>query len=166
MSLNTAAVSKGRPRASKHGHVYTPKKTRDFEKFVKDRAALCVDEMIDYPVFLHINITEVIPKSWPKWKREAARLGLIFPQRGDTDNKFKTVADALNGVVYLDDSLIADIGATKRYGNDHFIRVRVYKLGPPLAEVIASKHNLEALTNDCFESSPEMGGRRNTSIPM
>ena len=157
MSLNTAAVSKGRPRASKHGHVYTPEKTRKFEKFVKDRAELCVDEIIDYPIHMNVQITEPTPKSWPKWKRKAAILGLIFPQRGDTDNKYKAVADALNGVVYLDDSLIADISAQKRYGVDHLIAVRIYRLGPPLETVLASKQNLEALANDRVKSGPKVG---------
>ena len=59
----------------------------------------------------------IIPKSWPKAKKQAAMIGEIqHTGKPDADNVLKTVGDALNGIVWKDDSQIVSASINKRYG--------------------------------------------------
>ena len=60
-----------------------------------------------------------VPKSWNKKKRQLALDGTIRPTtRPDTDNYIKGALDALNGVVYADDSAAVDIIGQKFYSDN------------------------------------------------
>lgn len=116
-SVSGTIQAKQRPRLGKHG-VYTPKETKNCEKAVAWHAKTAMigrDPFTRY-IVLDIQFIEAIPPSWSKKKRQEALAGDLFPKRGDCDNKIKTIADALNGIVYLDDSQIVKITATKSYG--------------------------------------------------
>lgn len=110
-------VGKGRPRFGK-GRAYTPAKTRDYEKKLATAARL---EMADAepaatPVRLVILAQFEIPKSWAKWRKEAATVGAYRPGRPDIDNIAKAVLDAFNEIVYLDDAQVYDLQIKKTYG--------------------------------------------------
>ena len=68
------------------------------------------------PVRAHILFEMPIPSSWSK-KRQTAALKTPHSTLPDLDNLIKFVLDALNGVVWKDDSLIYEINATKKYGD-------------------------------------------------
>lgn len=135
MTYAIKSVSKQRPRSARGGHFYTPKKTREFERKIRELAeALYEDTPAAFPVRVDITITEVPPKSWPKWKKAAAYANKISPNRGDLDNKEKAIYDALNGVVYIDDVQVNNHSGVKQFGSENCIHVRVYRNGLTLEE--------------------------------
>ena len=123
-------VGKGRPRATSRGgfvRMYTDAKTLGFESAVADEARIAMREWqpFDTPMQLQLSTYYPIPKSWSKKKRQMAMDGEIHPQvKPDLDNVMKAVLDAMNGVVYVDDSQVINMVATKRYSSDP--RVEVY----------------------------------------
>lgn len=84
------AVPKGRPRVTRRGFAYTPKRTKDFEALVARHAAKKwgVRPPFGGPVRVEIFYQ-------PRTNR-----------RSDVDNVAKAVMDALIGIVYEDDSQV------------------------------------------------------------
>ncbi len=122
-----APVGKGRPRFTRAGHTYTPDKTRSYEQLVAwtARTEMGSRPLIDGPVQLSFRAVFEIPKSWPKKKQTDALLGIVRPTgKPDIDNLIKSM-DALNGIVFRDDSQITEISGSKRYGHQAFVAVTV-----------------------------------------
>ena len=100
ITVNGNPIPKGRPKFY-NGHAVTPEKTRDYEKLVRDGAAIC-------------------------WQgeptTEPVRVELLFwrgdKRRADIDNLAKAILDALNGVVWEDDGQIIKLVAHKNYNKD------------------------------------------------
>ena len=123
---------KGRARATiraGHATMYTPAKTVNYEALVK----MCAlqqrkGELIKGPVALHITAVFGIPKSWSKKKLAQFAAGETVDyvtKKPDIDNIQKIIADALNGVVWVDDSQVVDSYSAKRYGHTPCVIVRV-----------------------------------------
>jgi len=116
-------VGKQRARYAKRGnHVmaYTPDKTRNYESLIKEAAieAMGSSEPLETPVTLYLYIRAPIPKSLPKKRIEACLNGLEKPiKKPDASNVLKSVEDAMNGVVYKDDSQIVNIHVSKVYSS-------------------------------------------------
>ena len=114
-------VGKQRARYAKRGNfvqTYTPDKTRNYESLIKEAAieAMGSSEPLETPVTLYLYIRAPIPKSLPKKRIEACLNGLEKPiKKPDASNVLKSVEDAMNGVVYKDDSQIVNIHVTKVY---------------------------------------------------
>lgn len=108
---------KGRPRFG-NGRAFTDSKTMTAEAFVRFCATLaCPLVPIDGPVALDICITRAVPRSWPKWKRQAALQGDIHATgKPDLDNVVKLVGDALNGIIWRDDSQITSVSCSRHFG--------------------------------------------------
>ena len=107
---------KGRPRASRDGHMYTPKKTREYESLIKRCYMLQHREKFEGCVMLRITALYPVPRSAKKSDREKMLRGLILPKKKpDGDNIEKAVADALNGVAYNDDRQIVSCTWKKEY---------------------------------------------------
>lgn len=102
-------VAKGRPKFTKQGFCYTPKKTSHYEKQIKyhlEASGYGFKEMYDKPIHLKLDFFIARPKSV---KRE-------FPcTRPDIDNYAKAVLDAMNGIVFKDDGQIVSLLLTKSY---------------------------------------------------
>lgn len=104
----------GRPYATH----YTPSKTRNEERRI---AALGAEAMAGHepttePVDLTLAIGFEIPKSWPKWKQQAALDKTIAPTgKPDLDNIIKSIKDGLNGIVWKDDAQVTGVMAFKYY---------------------------------------------------
>jgi Holliday junction resolvase RusA-like endonuclease len=113
------ALPKERPRFT-GTRTYTTAKTANYEKAVKSIGvnAMKVAGLLPYsrPVTLHIQVWEAIPVSWNVDKKRLARIGLVRPDKNDLDNVIKAILDALNGVVFFDDSLVTQIYAVRHYG--------------------------------------------------
>ena len=117
-------VAKGRPRFSTvNGFVrpYTPAKTKNYENWVRMCGVQAMsmagrsttDEPLDLTLVAHVPI----PSSWSKKRQRMAALGEIHAtKRPDLDNFLKAVKDALNGIVWRDDSQIVNLTARKLYG--------------------------------------------------
>lgn len=111
---------KGRPRFVKAtGRAYTPADTLSYEGVIRHEAALEMrgEPPIDGPLSIAVTAVLPIPASWSRKKREAAIAGTLWPTgRPDADNYLKAAADALNSIVYRDDSQLVRMEATKCYG--------------------------------------------------
>ena len=111
-------VPKGRARITRSGIAYTPKKTRDYENKLAFFAAEVMKDspLLEGPLWVCVRVSVSIPESWSKKKRALALAGEIKPiGRPDLDNYIK-ILDALNGIVWKDDSQIVEISAFKYYG--------------------------------------------------
>lgn len=129
--IDGVAVPKQRPRISGRT-AYTPKKTRDYEERVREAFRSSYHGFLpvypkDVPVKACIEIIQQIPKSWSNKKHLKAERGEIVPtsRNGDVDNIAKSILDALNGYVYLDDCQVTMLMITKRYGTDPYVVVRI-----------------------------------------
>lgn len=125
-------VGKGRPRAAKRGkHItlYTPGKTVSYESTVAVVAmqAMAGRPLIAGPVNVVMKIDLSVPASWSNRKRDAALAGTLIPTtKPDIDNVIKTVFDAINGVVWVDDTQVANLYAIKRYSSVPGVQVAVH----------------------------------------
>ena len=113
-------VPKSRPRFARRGQfvqTYTDAKTIDYETHVAIRARHAIGASEPFKgaltVFLYLRYT--VPASYTKKRKEACLAGLEFPKRIDLDNVYKSITDAMNGIVYLDDSQIVEAHIKKVY---------------------------------------------------
>ena len=112
-------VAKARPRFTKNGHVYTPKKTAVYEQVIglHARAAMKGKKILTGAIKLSVTAYMPIPQSWSlKQKTKAMSGALRHTKRPDSDNLCKAVQDALNGIIYADDAQIDEVHIIKRYG--------------------------------------------------
>ena len=108
---------KGRPRLGKNG-VYTPQKTRDYEEQI--RWAFRRDNRGAVPFAGSVKIAAICyysaPKQITKKRLDEIRSGIVYPTvKPDLDNVLKVVADALNGLAYVDDKQICGAYIEKRF---------------------------------------------------
>ena len=126
---------KGRARAFRRGnHIghYTPEKTLTYEGMIRTAAAaeLVGRAAFDEPLEFTLRAVFPVPASWSERKRQQAITGEIKPgKKPDLDNIAKAWNDALNGVVYRDDSLICRMTLDKRYGPQPLVVVTVKPIG-------------------------------------
>lgn len=123
-------VAKARPRMTKHGHTYTPKRTVDYERMVQTLFhAEHGSPKLEGALTLELDLYFSIPKSTRKKDVPAMRTGQIRPtKRPDLDNILKAISDALNGVAYKDDSQIVAAVVQKFYGDEARAEVRISKM--------------------------------------
>lgn len=116
---------KGRPRVTRNG-TFTPKKTRDYEKKVRDCYIAQGGQMFpdDTPLFASITAIFPIPSSLSK-KRRALFNGKRYCKKPDADNVAKAILDALNGVAYRDDSAVSSLLVDKSYGDAARVTVSI-----------------------------------------
>jgi Holliday junction resolvase RusA-like endonuclease len=119
--LDADPVGKQRARYARRGNfvqTYTPDKTRNYEALLKDAAieAMGSSEPLETPVSLYLYIRVPIPKSFSKKKVQECLNGSEQPmKKPDSSNVLKSVEDAMNGVVYMDDCQIINHHITRVY---------------------------------------------------
>jgi Holliday junction resolvase RusA-like endonuclease len=124
-------VPKGRPRFARRGKfvsTYSPKTTVDYETKVADAAKLAMgsSEPLETPVAAYIYITLPVPASYSKKRTKDCLSGLERPtKKSDIDNYCKAIFDGMNGIVFVDDSLVVSLHATKVYGTVGMVEVLV-----------------------------------------
>ena len=122
---------KGRPRFRRFGNfvqTYTDTKTKSYESLVKDEAkkAMGSSPPLETPVRLDLTIRLPVPKSYPKKRLEACLNGSEWPtKKPDWDNVAKSIADAMNDIVFLDDTQIVIAKVTKVYSTQAGVDVQV-----------------------------------------
>lgn len=123
------AVGKGRPKFSTRNgfaHAYTPKKTADYENFVKECYKSASSEYSENPLEVRIIAWCGIPKSTTKKNRALMLEGKTKPaKKPDLDNIIKIVLDSLNGIAYKDDSQIVSLIAQKFYAEEARVEVEI-----------------------------------------
>lgn len=129
------AVGKERPRFTRSGVAYTPKKTADFErkvkKLAKEKMELSHHQMYEKSTPLRMTVFFYFapPKSWSKKKR-AEYIEEHYPKttKCDLTNLTKSIEDAFNGVVYEDDSAISESSTGKYYAERDSFTVFIERL--------------------------------------
>lgn len=125
--VDGAPVGKSRPRVTRNGS-YTPKRTREYEKAVRCAASDAMHGHAPFQEAVAVQVSAVvpIPKSWTKKRRHDALDGDIQPKtKPDVDNYAKAAVDACNGVIFRDDSQIAELTCRKMYGDQPRLVVTV-----------------------------------------
>lgn len=121
-----------RPRFTRNGHAYEIKAIKDYKRqiaeIVRQKMALEKLEIIakDTPISVTTDFFFSTPKSWSRKKTIRAVTGRIaHTTKPDCDNLFKAVTDALNGVLWSDDSQIVSASVTKKYATNEGILLTV-----------------------------------------
>lgn len=124
-------VGKARPRFTKSGHAYTPAKTRVYESIVKGEASIAMrwKKQLTGAISLSVRAFFPIPKYFTRSIREKALSGELYHQKKpDWDNVGKIISDALNGVVYADDAIVARAEVVKLYSDNPRVEICVKQL--------------------------------------
>lgn len=127
---------KGRPRvriASKGGRtfpiIHTDAKTRNYEGMLRQEANVAMRgaPLLDGPLRVAVHALFPVPASWSRKKRADALSGLVRPTgKPDCDNLGKEI-DALNGIVWNDDSQVVDMRITKSYSEKPSLMISVWR---------------------------------------
>lgn len=123
-------VAQGRPRASiQRGkiHMRDPDKSRAYKQHVALVARQNAPKKpIEAPVSVIIRIHRPIPASMTKKLREAVKQGIHRPiVKPDCSNIAKGIEDAMNGIIYKDDSQIVDLTINKYYSDNPRVEVEI-----------------------------------------
>lgn len=94
-------VPKARARKGKHGNFYTPARTRAYEDTVRWHAKLAMRGRKRFTEAVEVEIALVIAEG-----------------RFDLDNAVKSILDALNDIIIIDDDQVYSLKASKAYSNN------------------------------------------------
>jgi Holliday junction resolvase RusA-like endonuclease len=113
-------VPKGRPRFARRGtfvQTYTDSKTIEYETRVATLARMAIgsSEPLKGHLTVYLYLRYAVPASYSKKRTEACLNGFEYPKRVDLDNCYKSITDAMNGIVYVDDSQIVEAHILKCY---------------------------------------------------
>ncbi len=125
---------KGRARFSTRGgftRAFTPEKTVAYEGLIAlaGQRAMEGRDLIAGPIYLTVTAFFPIPASWSKKRRIEATSRLCWhTSKPDADNIAKAAGDALNGVIWKDDSQVAFAKVLKHYAETPRLEVCVEAL--------------------------------------
>jgi Holliday junction resolvase RusA-like endonuclease len=121
-TIEMSPVAKGRPKFTRSGFAYTPTKTREAEKFISTYVKSLGLPMFadDTPLVMWIKFVFLKPKS--------AKKRVSHTVKPDCTNLAKLVEDALNGVLYPDDSAIVYMLIQKEYGDPAKIEIEITEI--------------------------------------
>jgi len=111
-------VGKGRPRFTKQGMAYTPKRSKEYEGRVNRAYKNSGGPHFgDQPVLVVITAFFQMPASWSQKKRKQLD-GTYCTKKPDTDNVIKSILDGILGTAYEDDKqVVVCVGA--KYWAEH-----------------------------------------------
>lgn len=128
INYNGKIIGKGRPRFGK-GHAYTPLKTKRAESdlgwHAKEKMLEANFPLLEGPLKIRIILNIKRPKSWSK---EKARNHCFVAGKPDVDNIQKLIFDALNKIVWKDDSQIAQVDFMRTYFTEDHATIIVSEL--------------------------------------
>ena len=113
---------------------FSRKKSADAEALIRvgARRAMAGAPLWNGPLQVHIEFTMPIPASWSKKKQAEAVAGTLrHTSTPDVDNLMKLVLDGCNRAVWLDDSQVVTVTATKAYAASPSTAVWVMKCDIP-----------------------------------
>lgn len=82
-------------------------------------------QLYEGAIVVEIIFTMPIPKSWSKKKQKEAVVSMVHTKKPDIDNLVKGVFDALNKTAWNDDNQVSMVGASKKYGEEPGIAVKI-----------------------------------------
>ena len=116
--------AKGRPKFARRGNfvaAYTPKKTADNAKIISGEAMVAMAGRKPLEGALKCNLMFFMPIPKSASKKDVAKMlsgEIKFTKKPDIDNLVKQNCDSMNGIVYLDDSQIVWLFASKHYSDN------------------------------------------------
>lgn len=123
-------IGKGRPRFTKQGRTYTPKKTLDYERAIKRSYLNKYTYLSKKSIRIKICAYLEVAKSHSKVKKQKMLDNeLQCTKKPDVDNIVKVVLDALNKVAYQDDTQVVEVIAIKRWSNESRLKVIIEEIG-------------------------------------
>lgn len=127
--FNISPVAQARPRATRMGRgirLYDPKKTADFKKDLRAMARGLDVEPLQDALSVEIWFYRAVQKSISKKEHLRRTTGHVRPTvKPDTDNYIKSTLDALNGILWRDDTQIVDLTAHKFYSDNPRIEIEL-----------------------------------------
>ena len=118
-------VSQGRGRivrVGKFSKIADPIESRNWKNYVKVIASECrCDPLWEGPLRIIIRFGFLRPKSISKkviWR----------DKKPDIDNVFKACADALEGIIYRNDSQIVGVKMTKKYSDTPGVSIQIEQI--------------------------------------
>lgn len=131
--LDGAPMGKERVRFSRAtGRAYTPERTVTYEGRLAYAAQTAMGgrELLDGPLMVAVEAFMPIAKSKPKKFHAAALAGQIRPTKKPDWDNFGKILDALNLIVWTDDSQIVDGRVIKWYSTRPRLVVTVRPINP------------------------------------
>lgn len=117
----------GRPLLN--ARMYTPARTVNAERRIRDVAKPCFKTMLTGPIVIKVWVHMPIPASWSKVRRANALAHHIMPLvKPDASNVLKLIEDALNNVAYIDDSHIVQATVQKMYSPTPGLMIQLFSL--------------------------------------
>lgn len=113
-------MAKARVRFAKAtGHAFTPERTVNYEARLAHAASEVMADrpLLDGPLCVDVLIRMAIPESKPKKWKDAALAGLIYPTKKPDADNYAKILDALNLIVWTDDSQIVTLRVDKVYSD-------------------------------------------------
>lgn len=112
---------KGRPRFRRTPNfvqTYTDAKTKSYENAIRAGAGVAMGSSspLESPVSVDLYIRVPCPSSFSKRRQNECFEGRERPtKKPDIDNIIKAYLDAMNGVIYIDDTQVVRVSAKKVY---------------------------------------------------
>ena len=122
--------------------MYDPKQSKDYKQFVSLIARQHAPKTkLEGALSVRMKIYRQIPKSTTKKDRALFLAGIKRPVvKPDIDNYTKGVLDALNNIIYHDDSQVVDLYASKFYSDKPRVELEVREI-----DVYEQQQELDAL---------------------
>jgi Holliday junction resolvase RusA-like endonuclease len=116
-TITGAPTAKGRPRFTRSGRVYTPKKTRDAEKHLSVHLSCLVGGKKQYPFTgpIYVEFEFYIKRPKNLFRKIDPDGPIPHTKKPDLDNLIKLVKDAANKIIWSDDAIICDMRPKKFY---------------------------------------------------
>lgn len=123
-------IGKGRPRFTRQGRTYTPKKTLDYEKTIKLAYTSKYSYLSKKSLRIKICAYLEVAGSHSKVKKTKMIMNLLqCTKKPDVDNIVKVVLDALNKTAYQDDTQVVELVAIKRWSNTSKLKIVIEEIG-------------------------------------
>jgi Holliday junction resolvase RusA-like endonuclease len=133
LTVEGTPIAKGRPRMTKAGHVYTPEKTRRYERLIAESTRLRMGSRppTGNPCIVHLCAVFELPQSWTAKRRmQTLAAGGFHTSKPDLDNVAKSAIDGICGenLAIRDDKQIVELCAFKTYGSVGSLMIDVFEV--------------------------------------
>jgi Holliday junction resolvase RusA-like endonuclease len=110
--------------------MYDPKESREYKEYVSLIAKQYAPKKpFTEQLSVSLKIYRQIPKSTTKKDRALFLAGIKRPVvKADIDNYSKSVLDALNDIIYKDDSQVVDLYASKYYSDNPRVEIIIKEI--------------------------------------
>jgi Holliday junction resolvase RusA-like endonuclease len=132
--IKSPPQAQGRPRFCTRGaHAFAFDPHKDKKNWTKIQLAEQCEECLKCPLILCVTFYLPIPKSASKKKKVLMISNEIkHTKKPDVDNLLKFILDAMNNIVFVDDSQIWNITTIKKYSEESRTEIDIHWFKPTL----------------------------------